>query len=294
MDDEYLLEIFIILFINVLLAMSYRLITTTGDWSFCHVVLFGIGAYATAMITKFLGISAWISIPLSALVASVVGRAFIYPLLRTKGFGFFIASFAIGEFVRLIWVKFHFPFGGSRGMIGIDPPELGSINFYAGTPYYYLTLIVVSACLVAIYRLDRSRVGQVWKAIYLDEDLAESVGIRVPRYRTQAFVIGSFFAGLGGALLAHRNGAIDPASFDVNTMVYLVIWVVVGGTTTFWGPIIGVVIMTMIFEYSRPLLEFRPLIFGGILILTLLFMPNGLDGLIEKLRRKLTRQQLSD
>lgn len=286
LNDEYLLEILIILLINILLAVSYRLITTTGDWSFCHVVLFGTGAYATALITKHLGLSVWISIPLAALVTALVGRAFIFPLLRTTGFGFFIASFAIGEFVRLIWIKFHDPFGGSRGMIGIPPPELGSINFYDGTPYYYLTLLVVVISLVAMYRLDRSSVGKTWKAIYSDPGLAESVGIDVPRYRTQAFVIGSFFAGLAGALLAHRNGAVDPASFGINAMIYLVIWVVVGGTATFWGPIIGVVGMTAIYEASRPLLDMRPLIFGSILILTLLFMPQGLEGLIGKFRRR--------
>ncbi len=289
LNDEYYLEITIMLLINVILAVSYRLITTTGDWSFCHVVTFGSGAYATALMSKLLGWSVWVTIPMAGLVAAAVGWGFIYPLLRTAGFGFFIASFAIGEALRLIWIKFHNPFGGPRGMINIPTPELGSIDFFSATPYYYLTLLVFSASLLVMYRLDKSRIGKIWKAVYLDDVLSECVGIRAPRYRTQAFVIGSFFAGLAGALLAHRMGAIDPKSFGVTTMVYLAIWVVVGGTNTFWGPIIGVVVMTAAFEASRPMMELRPLMFGSILILTLLFMPHGLEGVPAKLRLMLQR-----
>ncbi len=288
-NDEYMLELVIIFLINVLMATSYRLVTTTGDWSFCHMILVGSGAYATGLISKELGISVWLSIPLAAGVAALVGRAFIYPLLRTVGFGFFIASFAVGEFVRLVWIKFQIPFGGTRGMIGIEPPVLGNIIFYFATPYYLMTLVLVAVSLIAMYRLEKSPIGNVWKSVYEDPELAESVGIDVAKARTQAFTIGSFFAGLAGALLAHRNGSIDPSVFDINAMVLLVIWVVVGGSHTIWGPILGVIAMTLIAEFSRPLLEWRPLIYGSILIITLLFMPDGLEGLIERVSRLFAR-----
>ena len=120
------------------------------------------------------------------------------------------------------------------------------------------------------------------KAIYMDEDLARSIGVKVDRYRAMGFITGSFFAGIAGALLAYRLGAIDPKNFDVNTMVYLVIWVVVGGTKTYLGPYLGVVVMTSVFEASRPLLEWRPLLFGSILIFFLIFMPGGLESLLLK------------
>ena len=105
--SEYYVEVFILFLINVILVVSYRLTTTTGDWSLCHIVLYGAGAYSTALMTKFLGWSVWVTVPLAGFVAAAVGLAFIYPLLRTTGFGFFIASYAIGEFVRLVWIKFH-------------------------------------------------------------------------------------------------------------------------------------------------------------------------------------------
>lgn len=282
---EYHIEVLILFLINLLLASSYRLTTTTGDWTLCHIVLMGVGAYSTALAAKLLGWPIWLGLPLAGIAGAVIAAVLVFPLLRTKGFGFFIASFAFGEFVRLIWVKFHNPFGGPRGMINIPEPNIPGIDFFYATPYYYLTLTIVAISLWVLYRIDRSTlIGDVMKALYMDEDLARSVGVKVNHYRAMAFITGGFFAGIAGALLAHRLGAIDPKNFDINTMVYLVIWVVVGGNRTFWGPFLGVIVMTMIFEGSRPLLEWRPLLFGGILIFFLIFLPGGLESLPSKIR----------
>lgn len=280
---EYEVEILILFLINVMLATSYRLVTTTGDWSLSHVVSMGAGAYASALMAKYFGWPFWMTAPLAGAAAGLIGLGLVYPLLRTKGFGFFIASFAVGEFLRLIWVKVHNPFGGPRGMINIPyVGELGPIDFFNAIPYYFLTLVITLVCVFIMFRIDRSRIGDAFKAIHTDDLLSECVGIRVGRYRTYAFVLGSFFAGISGALLAHRLNAIDPHIFDINTMVYLIIWVVIGGTLTFSGPIIGVAVITIVFEWSRPLLQWRPLLFGAILIGFLIFLPGGLEGLIPK------------
>ena len=282
----YSVEVFILFLINLILVSSYRILTTTGDWSLSHVVMMGVGAYATALLSKWWGLPIYLTVPLSAVVAAGVGLIVVTPLLRTKGFGFFIASFALGELIRLCWVKFRDPFGGPRGMIGIPSGELWSIDLFEPIPYYFFVLAVTAVSLVIIYRLDRSRIGKTFKAIYTDEGLAESLGINVQRYRALAFSAGTFFAGIAGSLLAHRLGAIDPKNFDVNAMVYLIIWVVVGGTSTFWGPIIGLTVMTLVFEWTRPLLEWRPLLFGGILIIFLVFQPAGLEGLFSTIKER--------
>ncbi|RMF35723.1 MAG: branched-chain amino acid ABC transporter permease [Alphaproteobacteria bacterium] len=290
----YQTEVLILFLINLILVCSYRILTTTGDWSLSHVVMMGVGAYTTAILSKYLELSILLTVPLSAVVAGLVGLVMVTPLIRTRGFGFFIASFALGEFVRLIWVKFRDPFGGPRGMIGIPNGEIGSIDFFMPVPYYFFVLIIAALCLSVMYRLDRSRIGKTFKAVYADEDLAESVGIDVPRYRALAFVTGTFFAGVAGSLLAHRLGAVDPKNFDINVMVYLIIWIVVGGSATFWGPILGLAVMTVVFEVTRPLLEWRPLLFGIILILFLVFMPGGLESLFTGLRERLVRRRGSE
>jgi len=287
MVRPYSLEILIIFMINLILVCSYRIPAMTGDWSLSHVVMMGVGAYTTALISQQWELSILLTVPLSAIVAGIVGYIIVMPMIRTRGFGFFIASFAIGEFVRLTWVKFRDVFGGPRGMIGIPSGEIGAIDLFFPVPKYFFVLVIALICLTIMYRLGRSRIGSTFTAIYKDEELAEAIGINVPHYRALAFATGTFFAGIAGALLAHHLGAIDPKNFDINTMVYLIIWIVVGGSATFWGPIVGLIVMTFAFEWSRPLLEWRPLLFGGILIFFLVFLPGGLESLWGKIRDRL-------
>lgn len=279
----YYREIAIFFFINLIMVTSYRLITTTGDWSFCHVVLMGAGAYGGALMAKLAGLPFWLVVPLAGVVAAAMGAIYIVPLLRTKGFGFFIASFALGELLRLVWMKVQDPFGGMRGLINIPSPAIGDFKLGPPIPFYFTCLIVMLVCLLVMYQLERSRLGKAWKSIHTDDVLAECIGINVGHYRSLAFVTGAFFAGIAGALMAYHLGAIDPRNFDLTSMVYLIIWVVVGGAATFWGPIIGLVVVTIAFEWTRPLLEWRPLLFGSILIFFLIFLPGGLESLLPKI-----------
>lgn len=284
---EYHLELLILFCINAILIASYRVVTTTGDWTLSHVIFMGCGAYSTGILAKYLGWPFWLTLPMSGVATAVIGIMVAFPLLRTKGFGIFIASFAIGEFIRHVWIKFHNPFGGPRGMIGIPTIEIGDIDFYDSINFYFMTLAIAVVCLAILYRLDKSRIGKAWKVIYLDEDLAESIGIHVFNYRAKAFVVAAFFAGIAGALLAHRLEAIDPHNFDIETMVYLIIWIVVGGNATFWGPLAGLAVMTLIFEWARPLHEWRPLLFGGILIMFLTILPGGLERIYEQVKTRI-------
>jgi len=282
MVELYRMEVLIVLLFNLILAQSYRLVNTTGDWSLSHIVVMGVGAYSSALITKLLGWPFWLSLPVSGLVTAIIGFLIVFPLLRTIGFGFFIGSFALGEFVRLIWVKFRDPFGGPRGLINIPSAEIGPIDLSQPIPFYYFCLLIAAISIWIMYRIDRSHIGDTFKAIHTDPVLCETIGIRVPRYRAMAFVIGAFFAGIAGALMAHHQGAIDPHNFEATLMVYLIIYVVVGGVETFWGATLGVIVMTVIFEITRPLEEWRPLIAGCILILFLVVMPGGLDVLLPR------------
>ena len=275
-------ELLIIFFLNVILVTSYRLITTTGDWGLCHIVLMGAGAYATALLAKDAGLPFIVVLPLSGVVAACVGLAFSFPLLRTRGFAFFIASFAFGEFLRLIWSKVRNPFGGHTGIGNIPAPQIGDFGLDHPITYYYTCLIVVLVTLLVLYRIDRSRIGDAWKSIQMNPELSECIGIDVSYFRRTAFVTGAFFAGIAGSLMAYHLGSVDPKSFLLAEMVYLIIWVVVGGTATFWGPIIGLIVMTIAFEWTRPLLEWRPMIFGGVLIFFLILVPGGLESLYPK------------
>lgn len=279
-------EVAVFLVLNVVMVVSYRLVTLTGEWSLIHVVLQGVGAYTTALLAKHAGVPVPLSIVLAAGVAGVIAYVLSFPLFRMKAFSFLIGSFAAGEAIRLSWKYFDGVFGGSQG-INLIPsmPDLGPISFFSAVNFYYLVVIVATICLVILYRMERSRIGLVFHAIHWHDNLAASTGINVRYYRTLAFVVASFFAGLTGALMAHYMGTIVPSEFSVDHMLFVVIWVIVGGINTFYGPIIGVVLLTVVNEVvlrGIGLDAARPLFYGVILILTMLFLPSGLDSLIER------------
>lgn len=291
-------DFMIFLFINILVAVSYRLMTLTGEWSLIHAVLWGAGGYASALLMKELGWPFWISMPAAGLVTATIALMLSFPLFRMKGFFFLIGSFAVGEAIRLSWNYFQVPFGGPRGLQLIPSPELwipgmGTYELWEPIPYYFLTLTVVTVCLLILYRLEHSRIGMTLNAIHWRDALAESIGVDTFRYKTLAFVISSFFVGIGGSLFAHYLGSLNPHQFEVATMVFIVVWVIVGGTNTFAGPIIGVTLLSLINEFFRDAEEWRPLIYGLILILSIRFMPDGIDSLISKFRQFLSRERKS-
>jgi branched-chain amino acid transport system permease protein len=285
-------EILVLLVINVLLVTSYRLLTLTGEWSLAHVVIMGVGAYGSALVSKKLAVPVPLSMLAGASIAALLAFLLSFPLFRMKGFYFLIGSFAAGEVIRLIWKwsDMTWLFGGPKGIKLIPPvPDIPllSLDFYNPVHYYYLCLIVVAISLVILYRVENSRIGLTFHAIHWQDKLAESVGVSTFRYRTLAFVISAFFAGLAGALYAHYVGAIAPDRFNVEEMVYVLIWAIVGGTATFYGPILGVIVLTILNEVVLRALgvdEMRPLFYGAILILFILFLPTGLESLIVRAR----------
>jgi len=276
-------EIAVFLVLNVLMVTSYRLVTLTGEWSLIHVVMQGVGAYGTALFAKNLGVPVPLSMLLAALVAAGVAYILSFPLFRMKAFSFLIGSFAAGEAIRLSWRYFDEPFGGPQGISLVPPvPDLGPISFFDAVNYYYLFLVVVAISLVVLYRIERSRIGLIFHAIHWHDNLAAATGIPVGRYRMIAFVVASFFAGVSGALLAHYMGTVVPSQFRVDVMLFIVIWVIVGGTQTFYGPILGAVVLTIINEVVLRWIGMdsaRPLFYGVILIATMLFLPGGLETL---------------
>ncbi len=287
-------EILVLLVINVLLVTSYRLLTLTGEWSLAHVVIMGVGAYGSALITKELSWPVPLAMLAGSSIAALVAFLLSFPLFRMKGFYFLIGSFAAGEVIRLVWKwsEMTWLFGGPKDIKLIPPfPNIKlfslDIDFYDPVNYYYLCLIVVAISLVILYRVERSRIGLTFHAIHWQDKLAESVGVDTFRYRTLAFVISSFFAGLAGALYAHYVGTVNPNRFSVEEMTYVLIWAIVGGTATFYGPILGVVTLTILNEVVLRALGvdvMRPMFYGAILILFILFLPNGLESLVPKIK----------
>jgi branched-chain amino acid transport system permease protein len=286
----YQLDFLIFMFINIILVVSYRLIAITGEFSLSHAVIMGVGGYVSALLTLHLPISAWISMPLGGVAAALIAYILSFPLFRMKGFYFLIGSFAAAEAIRLCWVQFVKPFGGYRGLnqipvLEIDLGDFLYIDLRAPVPYYFFALIVGLIFLVIMYRIEHSRFGFVFHAVHHKDLLAQSVGVNARRYRTIAFVTGGFFAGIAGAMLAHYITAINPGLFSLKQMLFILVWVLVGGLGSFAGPILGVVVLSIIDESIRDLDELRPAFYGLILIVTMLFLPDGLVSLPSKVKQ---------
>ncbi|WP_255013816.1 branched-chain amino acid ABC transporter permease [Roseovarius sp. M141] len=287
-------EILVFLTINILLVSSYRLLTLTGEWSLAHVVIMGVGAYASALLTKELGVYVPISMLLGGVASALIAVLLSFPLFRMKGFYFLIGSFAAGEIIRLLWKHFREPFGGAKGIKGIDPMPDFSIgiydfDFFEPVSYFYFAGFIVIICLWILWRIERSPVGLTFHAVHWQDKLAEASGVNLRAYRTLAFAIASGFAGIAGALLAHYIGTINPGSFDLDYMVFVLTWAIVGGTGTFYGPILGCVVLTILNEVVLREMGFeqlRPLIYGAILICSILFLPNGLESIVQKFTKR--------
>ncbi|MBN1227260.1 MAG: branched-chain amino acid ABC transporter permease [Deltaproteobacteria bacterium] len=282
---EYFVFVLITLMIYMVVVVSFRLIILTGCWSLAHIPMMGVGAYTVAIIATRYGLPFLVTLLLGGLVSMVVGMVLSFPLAKVKGFAFFIASYAFGEAIRLIWTRVKNPFGGHIGISGIPSAGtisffgLGKIDFSRSIPYYFLTLVVVALSLFIMHKVEMSRIGDTFKAVNSDESLSRSIGINILGYKRLSFMIGCLFAGIGGVLFSYYYRFVDPASFGMVNTMYLIIWTIVGGSSTFFGPIIGITALTFLSEFLRGLEEWIPLVYGVVLILALRFMPDGLESL---------------
>jgi len=289
--SPYWMLVLTLMWVHIIVAESFRYIVTTGEYSFAHVPLMGMGGYASALLVMKLGLSFWLAFPLAVLITALISFLIYYPCLRTTGTFFFFASFAFGEVMRLSWVRFRNPFGGVGGLSDIPRPDtipipgLPPIEFtlLSHTSYYYLILVFMLFSLLVMYLLERSRLGAIAAAIKESKVLASFIGIRVWRYEMIIFVIASAFAALGGSLYAHYMTLLVPIEFYWGLGIYVAVWAVVGGTGHFTGPIVGTVIFGLIREFLRPMPQLVPLIYGIILAATLAFLPEGLISLPQKI-----------
>jgi branched-chain amino acid transport system permease protein len=272
---SYLFYILSLLLVNIIVVVSFRFISLMGGWSFVHASVMGMGAYVTGILTVRFGLPLWVGIPSAGLATAACGVLIAIPCLRTRGVYFILATFATGEAIRQMWIRLQIPFGGLSGIPGI--PTVGEV------PYFYVVLGLTASSVAVMHRLEFSRLGDTIKSVASEESLAESIGIHAWRYRVVAFVIGAFFAGLAGALFAHKTGAITPGDFTFSTMLGILVATLLGGTGSVLGPMIGVFVITVIEYLGLKLLEWLPLVLGGIMITVILVLPGGLESLPERI-----------
>jgi branched-chain amino acid transport system permease protein len=292
--NDYMLSVLILIAINVLMASSLRTIFILEQISLGHVGFSLIGAYASALMVMKLNISFWIALPFSGIICALTALLLGYPFLRLKGIYFAILTFMLAESLRVVTYNWRSLTGGQFGLTDIPGPGtldllfIGTINFETMENYYYLTLTVVLISILILYCIEKSHLNSKWRAIKDADALAESIGLNTMLHRIINFVIASFFAGIAGALFAHyqRGLSVDVTSrFGIMASIYLLVYVVIGGKEKFTGPIVGTIVLMFIAEFSRSLEEYRPIIIGFIAIIVVLFLPEGITGIPERVSR---------
>jgi branched-chain amino acid transport system permease protein len=286
--DEFYLNIIISIYLQIILAVSLNLIIKTGKLSFAHAAFMGIGGYTSALLVLRLNFPFMISLPLSGIVAGALAYFVGRLLLRLEGVYFVLVTFSFGEVVRLLFVNLIVPFGGPTGLANIPAPVITlfpgyNMTLLTKTAYYYLVLVVMLIALVLIDRIGRSAIGKTMDCTRESELLSEFTGIDTFRCKMFAFIVGSVFAGLSGCLFAHYYRYISPESFTFWETVNLVVINVVGGMRSIFGPILGAILLVPLPEFLRGFVEYQRVLYGLILILTLIFMPTGILGLLDKI-----------
>jgi branched-chain amino acid transport system permease protein len=288
MISGYLITIFITIVIYAMLAHSLNIITGhAGQISLGHASFFGIGAYTSAMLYTEAGFPFWISVPMAAVAAGIVGALLGIPCLRVRDDFLAITTMGINFVVEAIFLYLPF-FGGAMGIGGINLPRWFGREMTK--PEYFILILVVFGLLILLdRRMGRSWIGLAWASIREDEQAAGAMGVDVVRFKVLAFILGSAIAGLAGGFYAHFLTFIMPQNFGFGQSIVILSMVVFGGIGSRWGPIVGAVILGVLPEVSRPIMEYRILIYGILLLGMMRFQPGGLLGPESILPRILRR-----
>jgi branched-chain amino acid transport system permease protein len=260
-----------------------------GQKSLGHAAFFGIGAYTVAILMKA-GFSWWLGLPAAIALCFALGVALGFPALRVQTIYLAFATLGFNTAVWLVMRNEEWLTGGTFGLNGIPRPEIFGYSLKAGLPYYYFVLAVAALTTALLWGLLRSPWGKAFQALRDNPIRAESLGIDTRNYTLLSFAIGAVYAGIAGALFASLVDFIEPAPFAVGASIMMYLMVVVGGSGYFLGPLIGALVGMIVPEWIRdvfPVLGnwYLP-IFGMSVIVMMVWLPDGLMSIPDRIRAK--------
>jgi branched-chain amino acid transport system permease protein len=284
--NDYYLYVMSLAYIMAVAALGLNLILGyTGQLNLAHAGFMAIGAYTVGLLTVDYGVPYWIAFLAAGLVAAAVGFVAGVISLRLKTHYFAIFTLCVGFIIYLVIEKADGLTHGTVGVIGIPaPPGLGPVQFASTTAQYYLVLAFLVASLWLMSRIVHSLLGRSFVAIRNSEDLAETLGINLMRTKVLAFVLSTVYAGIAGALYAGFVRFIGPDLAREHHTFDMMAFILVGGIGTLFGPVLGALLLTWITQSLQFLQDYRMIVFGPLLILLVMYFPQGIVGFIEQQR----------
>lgn len=270
MVDPYTMQIITNIGIAIILALGLNLITgVTGQLSLGHAAFMSIGAFTGAIITLNLNLPFSVNLIVAGLFTALIGVIIGFPILRLTGDYLAIATMGFAEIVKVVFLNLNI----TNKALGLSVPQPKS-----GIPVSIYVFIFAILSVMAVTFIQNSRFGRALKAIREDEIAAEAMGVNTIRYKIQSFAVGTFLAGVGGALYAHFIAFINPSDFGFSKSIDILNMVVLGGLGSIPGTILGASVLTIAPEFLRFMEQYRMLVYGAMLVFLMVFRPNGLLG----------------
>ncbi|MGE5255784.1 MAG: branched-chain amino acid ABC transporter permease [Hyphomicrobiales bacterium] len=275
--DSYVLEILTNSFFYIVLCLGLNIVVGyAGLLDLGYAAFFAVGAYSTGILTSHYGWNFWLTIPAAVVFSIVAGVIIGGPTLRLRSDYLAIVTLGFGEITRIVARNLKDVTGGASGLIGINRPSLLGLELYQIHHYYYAFFVLVLLAIFASYRLQHSRLGRAWQYVREDEDAAEAMGIDRVAIKLYAYIIGAVFAGVAGCFFAAKMTAISPETFQFMQSATILMAVVMGGMGKIPGMILGALALVLFPEVFREIGSMRMLVFGLVLILMMIFRPQGM------------------
>ena len=301
LDAPFLLDLANQVFLAVVGAVALMLLTGfAGQVSLGHAGLLAAGAFATGVLFKEVGAPFWVTLPASALTGAILGVVFGLPSLRLRGLYLAVSTLALHFIVIYAGNEYETHRGYSTGVV-IDPPRIGEWVLSSARAWYVVLLAFAAASVLFATNLLRSDTGRAWRAIHGREAVAEALGINVPAYKVLAFVISSSMTSIAGCLFAYYRGFVSAEAFSLFLTIQYVAMVIIGGMGSILGAVLGALFVTLfpyLIEWMMSVLPMREAwanavfavnytAFGLVMILFLLFEPQGLVGIWHRIQNYL-------
>jgi branched-chain amino acid transport system permease protein len=275
--SAYLLQLLTFIGINTLLALGLNMLMGyAGQISLGHAAFFGLGAYTSGVLTAHFNWSPWLALVAAIVLTAVIAFLIALPLLSLSGFYLGMGTLGFGMIGYVVFRQWSTLTGGDSGLVGIPSLAAGPLSFSSPRNYLFLVWAIALLGIFLCERLINSRIGRALRAIHDSERAASSMGIDTARLKVYIFVLSAILAALAGFLYAHCVSFISPSSFEFIVSVRMVTMVVIGGMASVWGSLLGAAVMTILPESLGVFTEYEMIVYGLILIVTMIALPQGL------------------